>query len=76
MVRIHRQFDGRLLRSLAGTTADLSDTLDDELCLLLSTAMQRLRALQLTDTETTVLEAFLLFCTGTLHLFDRYFATS
>jgi len=66
---IHRQFDGRLFRSLRGITTDFSETLDEELNLLLSTATRRLRALQLTDTETIVLKAFILFFTGKLHPF-------
>ena len=64
----HRQYDGRLFRSFARsrTDDDLSQTLDDQLTHLLRTAIRRLRALQLTDTETTILKALLLFCTGIL----------
>ena len=72
MVMIHRQFDGRLFRSVTGIKTDLSETLDEELNFLLSTATRRLRALQLTDTETTILKAFLLFFTGIVHIFIYY----
>ena len=66
IVTVHRQFDER--RPCGGCTADdLCQTLDDELTQLLGTATRRLRALQLTDTDTTILKAFLLFFAGTVH---------
>ena len=66
---IHRQLDGRHFRSFTGITTDLSETLDEELTFLLSTATRRLRTLQLTDAETTLLKAFILFFAGIVHLF-------
>ena len=66
IVTIQRQFDGGLLGSVAETSTDLTEALGEELCLQLSTATRLLRALQLTDTETTILKAFILFFTGIL----------
>ena len=67
IVMIHREFDSRLFRSFTGITTDLSETLDEQLRVLLSTTTRRLRALRLTDTETAILKAFVLFSTGSFH---------
>jgi len=62
IVMIHAELDGHLFSSAAGVTGtDRSATLDEELCFVLSTAARRLQALQLTETETTILKAFILF---------------
>jgi len=61
---VHRQFDGRRFRSFAGITVDLSESWNEELSSLLSTATRRLRALQLNDSETAILKGLVLFCTG------------